>query len=201
MCLIRPADANETAWAWRAAMLRQKGPTMLLLTRQKVPIFDRTSRDRQSPDGPLSSAVRESGVPGLASAEGLLKGAYILSREQAEKPDVILLASGSEVQLILQAQPELEKQGIHARVVSMPSWELFDQQDQSYRDEVLPPDVTARLAVEAGSALGWCEYVTDHGGTITMDEFGSSAPAQELFQHYGFTVENVVAHARSLLQR
>ena len=130
MCLIRPADANETAWAWRAAMLRKNGPTMLLLTRQKVPIFDRT---------------------GLGSAEGLLQGAYILSREQAEKPDVILIASGSEVQLILQAQPELEKQGIHARVVSMPSWELFDQQDDSYRNEVLPPDVTARLAVEAGA--------------------------------------------------
>ena len=180
MCLIRPADANETAWAWRAAMMRKEGPTMLLLTRQKVPIFDRT---------------------GLGSAEGLLRGAYILSREQAEKPDVILMASGSEVQLILQAQPELEKQGIHARVVSMPSWELFDQQEESYRNEVLPPDVTARLAVEAGASLGWCRYVTDRGGTITIDEFGASAPAKELFQHYGFTVENVVDHARSLLRR
>jgi len=180
MCVIRPADANETAWAWRAAMMRDKGPTMLLLTRQKVPIFDRT---------------------GLSSAEGLLKGAYILSREQAEKPDVILIASGSEVQLILQAQPELEKQGIHARVVSMPSWELFDQQDQSYRNEVLPPDVTARLAVEAGAALGWCKYVTDRGGTITINEFGASAPAKELFKHYGFTVENIIDHAKALVQR
>jgi transketolase len=180
LCVIRPADANETAWAWRAAMMRNKGPTMLLLTRQKVPIFDRTS---------------------LGSAEGLLQGAYILSREQAERPDVILIASGSEVQLILQAQPELEKQGIHARVVSMPSWELFDQQDESYRNEILPPEVTARLAVEAGAALGWCQYVTDHGGTITINKFGASAPAKELFQHYGFTVENIVDHAGRLVHK
>ncbi len=178
MCVIRPADANETAWAWRAATMRNKGPTMLLLTRQKVPIFDRTN---------------------LGSAEGLLKGAYVLSREQAERPDVILIASGSEVQLILQAQPELEKQGIHARVVSMPSWELFDQQDQSYRGEVLPPDVTARLAVEAGAALGWCKYVTDRGDTITINEFGASAPAKELFKHYGFTVENIVNRVRLMI--
>ncbi|MCL5281210.1 MAG: transketolase [Planctomycetes bacterium] len=180
LCVIRPADAHETAWAWRAAMRRNQGPTMLLLTRQKVPIFDRTN---------------------LGSAEGLLQGAYILSREQADRPDVILIASGSEVQLILQAQPELEKQGIHARIVSMPSWELFDQQDQSYRDEVLPPEVTARLAVEAGAALGWCQYVTDHGDTITLHEFGASAPAKVVFQHYGFTVENVVDHAKTLVQR
>jgi transketolase len=180
LCVIRPADANETAWAWRAAMRRNKGPTMLLLTRQKVPIFDRTS---------------------LGSAEGLLQGAYILSREQAERPDVILIASGSEVQLILQAQPELEKQGIHARVVSMPSWELFDQQDESYRNEILPPEVTARLAVEAGAALGWCKYVTDHGGTITINKFGASAPAKDLFQHYGFTVENIVDHAGRLVHK
>jgi transketolase len=178
MCVIRPADANETAWAWRAALVRKDGPTMILLTRQKVPIFDRTH---------------------LAPAEGLLKGAYILSREQSDRPDVILIASGSEVQLILQAQPQLAQQGIAARVVSMPSWELFDQQDQSYREEVLPPEVTARLAVEAAAELGWCKYVTDHGGTITIGRFGASAPAKEVFRQYGFTVENVVARAKSLL--
>jgi len=178
MCVIRPADANETAWAWRAAMLRKEGPTMLLLTRQKVPILDRSQ---------------------LAPAEGLLRGAYILSREQAERPDVILIASGSEVQLIVQTQPQLAEQGIQARVVSMPSWELFEQQDRSYRDEVLPPEVTARLAVEAGSDLGWCKYVTDHGSTITIHRFGASAPAQEVFRQYGFSVENVVARAQSLL--
>ncbi len=180
MCVIRPADASETAWAWRAAMMRTRGPTMLILTRQKVPIFDRTN---------------------LCPAGGLLQGAYTLSREQAERPDVILIASGSEVQLILQAQPELDKVGIHARVVSMPSWELFDEQDQAYRDDVLPPDVTARLAVEAGAALGWCKYVTDRGDTITIDRFGASAPAKEVFQHYGFTVENVVDHTRRLVRK
>jgi transketolase len=180
MCLIRPADANETAWAWRAAMRRRHGPTMLLLTRQKIPIFDRTN---------------------LGAPAGLLQGAYILSREHAKKPDVILIASGSEVQLILQAQPELEKEGIHARVVSMPSWELFDEQEESYRNEVLPPEVTARLAVEAGAALGWCKYVTDHGSTITIDRFGASAPAQEIFQHYGFTTENVISRVRQLVQK
>ncbi len=178
MCVIRPADANETAWAWRAAMVRNHGPTMLILTRQKIPVFDRA---------------------GLGAAQGLLNGAYILSKEQAEKPDVILIASGSEVQLILQAQPELAKQGIQARVVSMPSWELFDQQEENYRNTVLPPDVTARLAVEAGASLGWCQYVTDHGGTISIDRFGASAPAQEVFAHYGFTVENVVNRAQALV--
>jgi transketolase len=180
MCLIRPADANETAWAWRAALMRRNGPTMLVLTRQKLPIFDRT---------------------GLGSAEGLLRGAYILAREHAERPEVILIASGSEVQLILEAQPRLEEQGIHTRVVSMPSWELFEQQSQGYRDEVLPPEVTARLAVEAGASFGWCRYITDRGGTISIDRFGASAPAKEVFRHYGFTVENVVGRARELVGR
>jgi len=178
MCLIRPADANETAWAWRAAMMRENGPTMLLLTRQKVPIFDRSS---------------------LGSADGLLKGAYILSKEKADEPDLILIASGSEVQLILDTQEPLENEGIHTRVVSMPSWELFDEQGKGYRDEVLPPKVTARVAVEAGASLGWCKYVTDHGVTITIDRFGASAPAKENFKHFGFTVDNVVDHARKLV--
>jgi transketolase len=178
LCVIRPADANETAWAWRAAIMRKKGPTMLILTRQKVPTFDRSH---------------------LASAEGLLRGAYILSREQADKPDVILIASGSEVQLILQAQETLEREGIHTRIVSMPSWELFDQQDELYRVSVLPANVTARLAVEAATSFGWCRYVTDHGSTITIDRFGASASARENFKRYGFTVENIVNRARDLL--
>ncbi len=180
MCVIRPADANETAWAWRAAMLRTEGPTMLLLTRQKVPTFNRTS---------------------LGSPQGVLKGAYILSKERAETPDLILIASGSEVQLILEAQEPLENEGIHTRVVSMPSWELFEEQDEYYRDDVLPPEVTARIAVEAGASFGWCKYVTDHGATITIDRFGASAPAKENFKHFGFTVDNIVDHARELLQK
>jgi transketolase len=180
ICVIRPADANETAWAWRAAMLRRHGPTMIILTRQKLPIFERT---------------------GLGSADGLLKGAYILSRERAGKPDVILIASGSEVQLILGAQEPLEQAGIHTRVVSMPSWELFDEQEEGYRNAVLPPEVTTRLAVEAGTSLGWCKYVTGHGRTITIDKFGASAPAKDVFRHYGFTVESVVDQARWLTQK
>jgi transketolase len=178
VCVIRPGDANETVWAWRAAMMRTEGPTMLLLTRQKVPIFDRTH---------------------LSSADGVLKGAYILSREKAQSPDLILIASGSEVQLILQAQETLEKEGMHARAVSMPSWELFERQDESYRDEVLPPRVTARIAVEAAASFGWCKYVTDHGLTITIDRFGASAPAKDT--HFGFTADNIVDHAHKLLGR
>jgi transketolase len=179
MCLIRPADANETAWAWRAAIMRRKGPTMLILTRQKVPVFDRL---------------------GLGSAQGVLRGAYILSRERADRPDLILMASGSEVQLILQAQESLENEGIHTRVVSMPSWELFDQQEKAYRNGVLPPEVRARIAVEAGASLGWCKYVTDGGVTITIDRFGASAPAKENFKHFGFTVDNIVDQARELVR-
>jgi transketolase len=177
MCLIRPADANETAYAWRAAMQREEGPTMLVLTRQKLPVFDRRR---------------------VAGAEGVLKGAYVLSAESGSAPDVILIASGSEVRLILEAQHRLTEENIDARVVSMPSWELFRKQPRSYRDRVLPPAVSARLAVEAGSPLGWCEWVGDRGAVIGVTEFGASAPGKENFKHYGFTVDNVVEHARNL---
>lgn len=178
MCLIRPADANEAAYAWRTAMERTAGPTMLVLSRQKLPIFDRQW---------------------LAGAEGLRQGAYILSKEQANIPDVILLASGSEVQLILEAQQELARNDIAARVVSMPSWELFREQPKQYRDQVLPPQVKARLAVEAGAPQGWCEWVGDNGDVIGITRFGASAPGAENFEYYGFTVDNVVKRARKLL--
>lgn len=178
--IIRPADANETAYAWRAAMERRNGPTMLVLTRQNLPIVDRNA---------------------FAGAEGVLKGAYILSREMKARPDIILIATGSEVPLIQEAQKSLLADGIDARVVSMPSWELFREQPVAYRDEVLPPSVTARLAVEAGSSFGWREWVGDRGGIIALDHFGASAPAGELFKHFGFTVENVVAKARELVGR
>jgi transketolase len=178
LCLIRPADANEVAVAWRAALLRNHGPTMLVLTRQKLPIFDRSH---------------------VASAEGVLKGAYILSKEKGRSPDVLLIASGSEVQLILEAQGKLSQEGIDARVVSMPSWDLFQEQSQEYRDEVLPPEVKKRLAVEAGSPLGWREWVGDSGDIIGITKFGASAPWQEMFKQYGVTVDNVVARARKLL--
>lgn len=176
--VIRPGDANEASWAWRAAITRTKGPTMLVLTRQKLAIADRSK---------------------LAPADGLLKGAYILSKEQGSTPAVILMATGSEVPLVLEAQQQLQKEGIDARVVSMPCWELFTEQPDTYRNEVLPPSVTARLAVEAASPQGWEQWVGEKGAVIGMTGFGSSAPAKELFKHYGFTVENVVNKTKALL--
>ncbi len=178
VCVIRPADANETAYAWRAAMARMEGPTILVLTRQGMPVFDRDN---------------------VAGADGLLKGAYILSRENAGPPHVILIATGSEVQLVLEAQKTLAEDKISTRVVSMPSWELFLRQPKKYRDEVLPPDVKARLAVEAGSPLGWRNWVGDGGDIIGISRFGASAPYKEIFKHFGFTVDNVVESARKLL--
>jgi transketolase len=178
LTVIRPADANETADAWRAAMERRNGPTMLVLTRQNLPILDRN---------------------GIAPDQGVGKGGYILSREKGPKLDIILMASGSEVQLIRSAQNALAMANIGARVVSMPSWELFREQPQEYRDAVLPPSATTRLAVEAGSSFGWHEWVGDRGGIIALDRFGASAPAGELFKQFGFTVENVVTTARKLV--
>jgi transketolase len=177
MCLIRPADANEVVYAWRVAISRMEGPTLLALTRQPLPIFDRTK---------------------LASAEGVLRGAYILSREKGDRPDIILMASGSEVQLVLEAQGKLSAEGIDARVVSMPSFELFRAQSAAYRDEVLPQSVTARLAIEAGAPFGWCEWV-NHGEMIGVTRYGASAPYQESFKHLGLTVDNVVEKAKRVL--
>jgi transketolase len=180
ICVIRPADANETAWAWRAAILRSAGPTILALTRQGLPVFNRNI---------------------VAGAGGVLKGAYILSRENSDGLDIILIATGSEVQLILEAQKVLAKENIHARVVSMPSWELFREQPREYRDAVLPPDMKMRLAVEAGAPFGWCEWVGEEGDIIGIPRFGASAPAGEIFRHLGFTVENIVEKSKKLLER
>ncbi len=178
MRVIRPADANETTWAWRAALLRRDGPTMLVLTRQKLPVFDRSK---------------------VAPAHGLLKGAYVLSKEQGEVPDMILMGSGSEVHLLLDTQSRLRAESVDARVVSMPSWELFAEQSEEYQREVLPPNVKARLAVEAGASFGWCRWTGDSGGVIGIDRFGASAPAKDNFAHYGFTVDSIMEHARGLL--
>jgi len=180
MCVIRPADANEAACAWRVAIQRKDGPTMLVLTRQKLPIFDRNK---------------------VAAADGVYKGAYILSREQGKQPDIILIATGSEVQLILEAQQLLQKEKINARVVSMPSWELFRIQEQQYRDNVLPSIIKARLAVEAASPQGWGEWVGDAGKVIGINHFGTSAPAKEIFKHYGFTSENIVNTVKKMLAK
>lgn len=178
LCVIRPADANESAYAWRAAMMRREGPTLLVLTRQKLPVFDSTK---------------------LADAVGVLRGAYVLSAERGARPDVLLLGSGSEVHLLLDAQETLAEKNIDARVVSMPSWELFREQERAYREEVLPRDVRARLAVEAGSPLGWCEWVGDAGFVLGVNRFGASAPGSEVMEHYGFTVDNIVARAEGLM--
>jgi transketolase len=178
LCVIRPGDANEVTYAWRAAMGRRHGPTMLVLTRQNLPVFDRSQ---------------------VAGAEGLLRGGYVLAKEKGSVPKVILLASGSEVQLVLAAQAELANRGIDARVVSMPCWEFFRDQPQAYREEVLPSGVKARLAVEAAVAMGWREWVGDRGDIIGINRFGASAPAKENFKRFGFTVEQVVERAAALV--
>lgn len=178
LTVIRPADATETAVAWRAALEHRGGPVALALTRQKLPVLDRTK---------------------FPPAELLLKGAYILAEADQGHPRLILIAAGSEVHLALEAWGRLADEGIPTRVVSMPSWALFDQQPESYRNEVLPPTVTARLAIEAGSPQGWHRYVGHGGGVIGMTRFGASAPYHVLMEQFGFTAENVVSRAMELL--
>lgn len=177
MTTIRPADANETAAAWQAALLR-KSPTCLVLTRQKLPILD----------------------PRLyASGHGVAKGAYVLN-EGGGSPQLILMASGSEVHLAMDAAKELEAKAIKVRVVSMPSWELFKEQDQAYRDSVLPQEIKARLAIEAGATMGWERWVGDNGDVIGVDRFGASAPGGKVLSEYGLNKENVVARALALVE-
>ncbi|UJJ60155.1 transketolase [Rhodanobacter denitrificans] len=178
LTLIRPADANETAVAWRVALETRKRPVLLALTRQNVPTLDRTR---------------------YADADGLRRGAYVLRDAPDGQPALILIASGSEVGLIVEAAEALQADGIAVRCVSMPSWELFDAQPQAYRDSVLPPDVPVRLAVELGVAQGWHRYVGAKGDMLGLDHFGASAPAEKLLQEFGFTVDNVVRRAKALL--
>jgi len=175
--VIRPADANETVQAWRVAMEHAGGPVALILTRQGIPVIDQ---------GKYTKAIE------------LEKGAYILSDSETQ-PDIILIGTGSEVQLLLAAQQKLKEQNIAARVVSMPSWELFEKQDKAYKEKILPGSLRKRLAVEAGSPLGWHKYVTDEGDVIGITRFGESAPGEEVMKAYGFTVENVVEKARALI--
>jgi len=177
--VIRPADANETAVAWKVAVETRQRPVLLALTRQNLPILDRTK---------------------FASAEGLRKGAYVLSDAKDGKPTLILIATGSEVDLIVGAAEKLQAEGVAVRCVSMPSWDLFEAQPQSYRDEVLPPDVAAKLAVEMGVPMGWDRYVGPHGDVLGIDRYGASAPAGVLLPEYGFTVDNVVKRAKALLK-
>ncbi|MEX0837867.1 MAG: transketolase [Gemmatimonadota bacterium] len=182
---LRPADAAETEMAWRVAVERSDGPAFLALSRQKVALLDRSDREA---------------APGrLASAEGLRRGGYVL-REAAEgAPELILIASGTEVGLALEAAEALEADGTATRVVSLPSWYLFGEQDRAYRDEVLPPSVRARVSIEAGSTFGWARWVGDAGACVGLDHFGASAPAEVLFEKFGFDVANVTAVARRVL--
>jgi len=180
---LRPADANETVEAWRVITQLRHQPVALILTRQAVPTIDRTK---------------------YASADGLQRGAYVLADSGDGLPEVILLATGSEVSLCLAAYEQLNAEGIKVRVVSMPSWELFEQYCRAtpdYRTELLPESVMARVSVEKASTLGWTRYVGTHGHSIGMDTFGASAPLKELQKKFGFTVENVVATARSQVAR
>ncbi|HVX27700.1 MAG TPA: transketolase [Parafilimonas sp.] len=176
LTVIRPADANETVQAWRVALEYTGGPIALILSRQKLPILDQSK---------------------FAKASELEKGAYILS--DAEDAKIILIATGSEVSLALNAQKKLKEENISAKVVSMPSWELFEKQDQSYKEKVLPKNLKKRLAIEAASPMGWHKYVTDEGGVVGIEKFGESAPGEQVMKAYGFSVENVVAKAKALL--
>lgn len=178
--VIRPADGPETAEAWRVAIGRLQGPTALILSRQNLPVIDHTQ---------------------FTSAAQLQRGAYVLAEAESGTPDVLLLATGSEVGVALEARRRLQEQGIGARVVSMPCWELFDEQDMSYRDEVLPPSIRARVAVEAASPFGWGRWVGSEGAVVGIDHFGASANGEVLFEEFGFTPDNVVLKAKEVLAR
>ena len=179
LLVFRPADANEVAETWRYIMQLKNEPVALALSRQAMPTFDRTK---------------------YGSAAGVAKGAYVLA-DSVGTPDVILIGTGSEVQLCVGAYEKLTADGVKVRVVSMPSWELFEKQTPEYKAEVLPPAVKARVAVEAGSTLGWKQYVGDDGEVVGHDDFGASAPIKDLMTHFGFTVDNVVAKARAVISK
>jgi transketolase len=177
---LRPGDANEVVEAYRVVMQMRHRPAVLALSRQPLPTLDRTK---------------------YAPASGVARGAYVLADASGGKPELILIASGSELSIAVETHEQLRVEGLRSRVVSMPSWELFDEQPQEYRDAVLPPDVTARVAVEQGSTLGWERYVGPRGQVIGMKTFGASAPLKALQKKFGFEPDRVAAIARSLLAR
>jgi len=178
LTVIRPADATETAEAWRVAVQQRKAPTVLVFTRQAVPTLDRQV---------------------YAPASGLQRGAYVLADLGGKEPQLILMASGSEVSLIIEAGERLAAEGVGVRLVSFPSWELFKQQDEAYRQSVLPPAITARLAVEAGVGQGGERWVGDRGEILSIEKFGASAPYKTIYKEYGLTSEAVIACSRKLL--
>jgi transketolase len=177
--VIRPGDANETREAWKAALMQTHEPSSLIFSRQALPTLDRSK---------------------YSSAEGLHQGGYVVTKDEGE-PDVILMACGSELGLVVQAAEKLAEGGIKARVVSMPSWHLFEKQDQAYKDSVLPPHIKARVAVEQGGPIGWDRYVGHEGQIIAMQTFGASAPIQKLQEKFGFTLDNVVKVARDVMEK
>jgi transketolase len=175
---LRPADANEVVEAWRVIVGLKHRPACLILTRQPLPTFDRTI---------------------YSSAAGVARGAYVMADAKRGKPAVILIGTGSEVALCVEVYETLSKEGVAARLVSMPSWELFEQQDQAYRDSVLPPALKARVTVEAGSVIGWDRYAGPDGARIGMHTFGASAPIKDVLKKFGFTREAVLTAARQQL--
>jgi len=180
LVLLRPGDANEVVEAWKVIMQLRDRPAALVLTRQAVPTFDRTK---------------------YASAAGVAKGAYILADAPDGRPNVILMATGSEVSLCVNAYEQLKSEGVKARVVSMPSWDIFEKQSDDYKQQVLPPEVKARVAVEMASIFGWSQYVGPNGVVVGMRRFGASAPIKDLQKKFGFTTENVAAAAREAITR
>jgi transketolase len=180
LTVIRPGDANETAYAWLAAVQRTTGPTALALSRQRVPTVDRTQ---------------------FAPAQGTLRGAYVLADLGEGSPELILMASGTELNIIVEAGEILEAAGRSVRLVSFPSWEIFEEQSEEYRHEVLPPEIQARVAIEAASPMGWERWVGDGGSIIGIDHFGASAPYEEIYQNFGLTREHVAEEAERLLSR
>jgi transketolase len=180
LIMIRPGDANEVREAWKVILQLHHEPAVLVLTRQALPTIDRTR---------------------YAAASGLTRGAYILADAPNGDPEVILIGTGSEVNLCLEAYEQLKREGVAARVVSMPSWELFDDQDQAYRESVLPPRVKARVSVEEASDFGWAKYTGTDGHNVCIDTFGASAPLKQLLKKFGITADNIVAAAKSQIDR
>lgn len=179
LSVIRPADGNETVAAWRLALESKDTPTALVLTRQGIKTIKGTDK---------------------LAYEGVKRGAYVIS-ESGKEPDALIIATGSEVNLAIDAQAELEKEGIYVNVISMPSWDRFEQQPEEYKNKVLPPKIKARLAIEMGASLGWRKYVGDEGDILAIDRFGASAPGKVLIEKYGFTVQNVVEKVKALIKK
>jgi transketolase len=180
MVVFRPADANEVTEGWRVAIERRGAPTILVFSRQALPIYDRSV---------------------VAPASGARRGAYVLVDPPDGQPELILIATGSEVSLVMAARDVLQQEGRRVRVVSMPSWELFAAEPQTYRDEVLPPSITARVSVEAASPLGWERWVGQNGDVIGLNRFGASAPYTDIYKHLNFTPEYIAQRAREVLER